>query len=375
MILRTRSGTVPGARDPELIGVALAWKGFVTTQPAVSVLMPARDAAEWIGEALESIRAQTLGDWELVAVDDGSIDETSEILATHVRRDARVRVFATSESERGLVAALNRGLCEVRGRYVARMDADDIAHPERLAAQTRALDEDASLVAVACRVEGFPQEAMGEGMRRYLDWQNGLATPEEIARDRFVESPVVAPSLTVRTEVLRTTLDGWRERGWPEDWDLVLRMIEAGRRIARVPRVLHRWRQHARQTTHNDPRYGADRLLRARAHYLARFLRDAVAPRAVWLLGAGPVGKTLAEALLAEGFAVEGFAEIDPRKIGNRVRRAGRWWPVIAMDDLQAARAGCFAVAAVGRPGARERIRAALAGGGWVETRDFICAA
>ncbi|HET9062690.1 MAG TPA: glycosyl transferase, partial [Candidatus Binatia bacterium] len=105
------------------------------------------------------------------------------------------------------------------------------------------------------------------------------------------------------------------------------------------------------------------------------FLRDIVASRAVWLLGAGPVGKTLAEALLEEGFAVAGFAEIDPRKIGNRVRRSGRWWPVIAMHDLQAARASCFAVAAVGRAGARERIREALAGNGWVEMRDFICAA
>jgi hypothetical protein len=102
----------------------------------------------------------------------------------------------------------------------------------------------------------------------------------------------------------------------------VLRAAEAGGRIARVPRVLQRWRQHARQATHTDPRYGADRLLAARAHYLARFLAQVASPRAVWLLGAGPVGKTLAEAP-SEGLTTAGFADVDPRKIGNRVRRAG----------------------------------------------------
>ena len=72
---------------------------------------------------------------------------------------------------------------------------------------------------------------------------------------------------------------------------------------------------------------------------------------------------------------VAGFAEVDPRKIGDRVRRAGHWWPVIAMTELQAARPTTYAVAAVGRPGARVRIRAALAAAGWVEGDDFIAAA
>lgn len=337
--------------------------------------MPARDAAEWIGEAIESIRAQTLGDWELIIVDDGSSDATSGILDDYRRREPRIRVFATSESDRGLVAALNRGLREVRGRYVARMDADDVAHLDRLAEQVEALEADASLAAVACSVEGFPPHAVGAGMQRYLAWQNALVTTDELARDRFVESPVVAPSLTLRTEYLRAVLGGWQEHGWPEDWDLVLRAFEAGGRIARVTSTLHRWRQHPWQTTRNDARYGADRLLRARAHYLARYLRQAAASRAIWLLGAGPVGKTLAEALFREGMTVAGFAEVDPRKIGNRVRRVGQWWPVIAMAELQTTRRTSYAVAAVGRSGARARIREALTAAGWVEARDFIAAA
>jgi glycosyltransferase involved in cell wall biosynthesis len=347
----------------------------VVSHPKVSILMPVRNGADWLGEALESIRGQTFPDWELVAVDDGSTDSTPRILEAYRRRDGRLRVLATSERNRGIVAALNCGLDEVRGRYVARVDADDVALPERLAEQVGALDEDAALAAVSCCVEGFPEQAVGAGMRRYLAWQNALVSSEDLARDRFVESPVVAPSLTLRTEFLRAVLGGWQERGWPEDWDLVLRTFEAGGRIARVTSTLHRWRQHPRQTTRNDARYGADRLLRARAHYLARFLGHATASRAIWLLGAGPVGKTLAEALFREGLNVAGFAEVDQRKIGNRIRRAGQWWPVISMAELQAARRTSYAVAAVGRSGARVRIREALTTAGWVEERDFIAAA
>ena len=122
--------------------------------PQVSVLMPVRDGAEWLGEAIESVRGQTLEDWELLAVDDGSADETPAILAEYSRRERRLRRLATTETDRGLVAALNRGLREVRGRYVARMDADDIALHERLALQVTALGADASLAAVSCAVEG-----------------------------------------------------------------------------------------------------------------------------------------------------------------------------------------------------------------------------
>lgn len=343
--------------------------------PAVSVLMPVRNAAAWLGEALDSLAAQTLGDFEVVAVDDHSTDATRRILEQRAVADERIRVFETSDDQAGLVAALNLGLDRLRGRCVARMDGDDVAHPERLADQLRHLERDAALAAVACEVEGFPPASLGEGMQRYLEWQNGLVEPAELHRDRFVESPVVAPSLMIRTEFLRDTLGGWQDHGWPEDWDLVLRAFEAGARIARVPRVLQRWRQHDAQATRSDSRYSVDALLRARAHYLARHLRAAAGGRAVWLLGAGPVGKTLAEALDGAGFLVSGFAEVDPRKIGNRVRRGARRWPVVSSDALLGAHASSYAVAAVGLAGARERIRAWLTAHGWVEERDFVAAA
>ena len=350
----------------------------VTIQPEISVLMPVRDAAEWLVEAVESIRAQTAAAWELVAVDDGSRDDTAQILFEQARRDARIRVLVTSASARGIVPALNLALAEARGRYVARMDADDVAAPTRFAEQGACLDEGPSLTAVTCAAEGFPDIALGDGMRRYLDWQNALVSPAELRRDRFVEAPLLAPTLMIRAGFLRDALDGWLDNDWPEDWDLILRLHELGGRVARVPRTLHRWRQHARQATRLDPRYHQGRLLAARAHYLSHFLAtDGVtAGRSIWLLGAGPVGKELAEALAREHCEIAGFAEVDPGKIGNHVQRVGRRWPVVSMDELLArGPTERYAVASVGRAGARLRIREAMTTAGWVEERDFIAAA
>ena len=217
--------------------------------------MPVRDAEPWLAEALDSILGQTQREWELVAVDDGSSDDSAAILQAYARRDSRICVVGRDSGGSGIVGALNRGLAGARSPLLARMDADDVAHPQRLARQRAALDADGSLFATACRVRAFPASQLRDGMRRYLGWQNSLVEPAEIARDRFVESPVLHPSIMMRTAVLRDTLKGWRERGWPEDWDLLLRAFERGLHIARVPHELLSWRLHARQATRVDERY------------------------------------------------------------------------------------------------------------------------
>ena len=100
------------------------------SEPIVSVLLPAYNAAATLPECLRSISRQTLQDWECIVVDDGSVDATGRLAAEFAAQDRRVRVLR--EPHRGLVGALNRGLAHCRGRYVARMDADDLMHRRRL---------------------------------------------------------------------------------------------------------------------------------------------------------------------------------------------------------------------------------------------------
>lgn len=113
---------------------------------SVSVLMPVYNGERFVGEAIESILCQSLESFELIVIDDGSTDRTSEILDLYSRRDARVRVVRQPNS--GIVAALNTGLEVVRGRFVARMDADDVAMPDRLQIQAGFLEKNADYVAV-----------------------------------------------------------------------------------------------------------------------------------------------------------------------------------------------------------------------------------
>lgn len=342
----------------------------------ISVGVPVRDAGEWVGEALESVLAQTEASFEVLAVDDGSGDGSRGILEEFARRDSRVRILETGRDERGIVAALNLALAAARSPYFARMDADDRMHPERLARQAAALDADPSLFGVTSRAAAFPEEELRDGMRAYLDWQNGLIAPAELARDRFIESPLLHPSVMLRVEPLRDRLCGWRDLGRPEDWDLFLRAFESDLRIARLPEVLLEWRLHPRQSTRTHPRYSEESLLALRSHFLARRLARVVAGgRPVWILGAGPVGKALVKALAVEGLVAEGLADVDPRKIGGVVRGAGRRWPVVAHETLRPMDPRPFAVSAVAGATARSRVRAELARWGWSEGEDFVVAA
>ncbi|MDH4146337.1 MAG: glycosyltransferase [Acidimicrobiia bacterium] len=339
--------------------------------PLVSVLLPVYDAATTLPACLSSLLGQTLDSWEIVAVDDGSTDGSADLLADAARLDARVRVL--HEPHRGVVGAAAAGLAACRGRYVARMDADDVCAAHRLEAQVEMLEADPTLSVASSLVRVLDPPADRVGFLRYVDWVNSLVSAEEIAREIFVESPLPNPSTMVRRAELEA-LGGIRETGWPEDYELWLRYHNAARRMAKVDEVLLHWRDEPGRLTRTDPRYSVESFLRAKAHYLAIGPLAGRDPVIVW--GAGKMGRRLSKHLLREGVAVRAFADIDPAKIG----RTCRGLPVFDRDELperwRAESPGRAAVlAAVGSRAARELIRAQLVAWSFVEGRDFWCAA
>ncbi len=190
-------------------------------EPIVSVLLPVRDAGPWLEGCLRSLKRQTLGRFEVVVVDDGSVDGSGEVLDRWARGDGRFKVL--HRSAEGLVEALNAGLAACRASLVARMDADDAAHPRRLESQVALLDEHPKIGVVSCGVRHVPVSGVQGGLLRYEEWLNGLIEHDGIMRERFVESPVAHPSVVVRRDVLRDA-GGWRDLRWPEDYDLWLRL-------------------------------------------------------------------------------------------------------------------------------------------------------
>ena len=130
--------------------------------PLISILMPVRNEERYLQAALDSLYRQSLPDWELLAVDDGSLDATPGILSRAARADARVRVIRREGG--GLVAALNDGLKECRAPLLARMDGDDISHPRRLELQACYLQANPGAGLVACGFRHFPRTGLKRGM-------------------------------------------------------------------------------------------------------------------------------------------------------------------------------------------------------------------
>jgi glycosyltransferase involved in cell wall biosynthesis len=332
--------------------------------PRVSILLPVCDAGKTLSTCLRSLVRQRESDWECVLVDDGSSDDSLSIARAAAARDPRFRVLARPHE--GLVAALNAGAAECRAPLVARMDADDWMHRDRLSLQCALLDRTPELEAIGSFVRSFPRASLGDGFRRYETWLHSLATPFEIWRDRFVECGVVHPTLMIRRTRLREL--AYRDQGWPEDYDLLLRLLADGPCVGVVPRRLLGWRNDESRTSRQDGRYSLDRFTQCRAHFLSRnFLRKG-GEYVLW--GHGPTGRALRRALDRLGHRATAIVEVHPRRLGNSIGGA----PVIATSEL-ASRPRLPLIASVAGARPRAEIRAALETLGYRDGFDFVCAA
>lgn len=204
--------------------------------PTVSVIMAAYNGAGLVRETLESLAAQTFTDWELIAVDDCSKDDTIAVLRAF--GDPRVRVIE-SDANGGPVVARNRAFAEARGRYVAALDQDDICLPERFAKQVAFLDGDPGtvLVSTAARLLMDGKESPGH-------WPRPL-TPGLIDWLMLVRNPIVWSSVMFRAEAARWLEPFERpEMRYVEDFDLYHRLRMFGR-IAQIDEELMLYRCHA----------------------------------------------------------------------------------------------------------------------------------
>lgn len=356
--------------------------------PTVSVILPVRNGAATIERAVTSIRAQTFTDWELLVVDDGSSDETRETMARIARDDSRMKVLA--DFEPGIVAALNAGLDAARGEFIARMDADDESLPDRLAEQVAFLRarENRGIGLVGCLVEFGGDRAVNEGYALHVDWTNSLLTPEQIARDRFIESPFAHPSVMFRRELVERH-GGYRAGDFPEDYELWLRWLDAGVRMAKVSRMLLRWNDSAARLSRVDSRYDPGAFFRVKAGWIAQWLKREFAAkdsgaspdfpvsesrlnRKILVWGAGRPTRKRAAHLEAHGLRIAGYVDVDAKKTTAAI--GGTGLPVLPYEALPPPEEA-FVLGYVTSRGARDFIRTELRARGFVEGRDFLMCA
>jgi glycosyltransferase involved in cell wall biosynthesis len=336
--------------------------------PRVSVILPVFNAESTLPRAIGSMQSQTLADWELIVIDDGSTDDTRSAVLKQARHEPRLQPILGEHF--GLVAALNQGLAHAKAPLIARMDADDIAHSERLAEQVAFLEAHRDIGLVGCLVAfgGDPESAGGYAL--HVDWLNTLVNPDEIALNRFVESPFAHPSVVFRRE-LSEQFGAYRSGDFPEDYELWLRWLEAGVRMAKVREVLLTWMDSPGRLSRCHPRYDVEAFYRCKAAYLARWLQRNVAPdRKLLVWGAGRPTRKRAQLLVEHGIQISGYIDIDPKKIGRVF--SGR--SVICPGDLPPP-ADCFVLCYVAKRGARDLARAYLRKQGFMEGIDFLAVA
>lgn len=335
---------------------------------AVSVILCARNAEATIDRALDSIRAQTFQDWELLVINDGSTDATGDRIEQQAAIDGRIRPL--HQEPLGIVPAFEHGRKQSTGRLIARMDADDEMLPERLQRQVDYLQQHPDIGLVSCKVHYGGDRTGQQGYARYVDWVNGLQTPEQIALRRFIESPIVNPAVCFRAELI-DQYGSYRDGDFPEDYELWLRWLDAGVRCYNLPVPLMRWNDLPSRQSRTNPRYRVEAFYKTKNQYLAKHLQRNFTPLPpIWLWGSGRVTRKRFADLKDLGIEFAGYVDVDPDKCGQIIDGL----PVVFPEHLLAP-GSAFVLAAVGSWSARERIQSWLDQHGWVEGRHYLLVA
>jgi len=333
----------------------------LTNAVKVSILMPVFNAQDTLAECLDSIFRQSLQDFELIAVDDFSSDESVTLLQSY--DDPRIRVI--SSQSKGIVAALNKGLAYCRSDYVARMDADDVMHVARLQKQYDVLLDDANLTLCATQAKKFPEEIIQAGYVEYMRWQNACLTMLDIKNQIYIESPFAHPSVMFRKERIIAAGD-YKDGEFPEDYELWLRLLHGGHKMMKLDEVLIDWRESEGRLSRTSSRYSAAAFEKLRADYLAKDAR--LQGRQIVFWGAGRKTRQRAQYLIDNGIKPLAWIDIDPNKIGNVYHGAKTFAP----DWLCHHEEKPFVLNYVRNHGAREHCRGYLEAAGYVMGRDYL---
>lgn len=338
--------------------------------PKVSVVMPVFNAAGRVEHAIRSIQVQTLEDWELIAVDDGSQDETPALLKRAASKDPRILFFPCAH--RGVAQTANCAMSFARGSLVARMDADDEMFPDRLARQVEWLERSSELSFVGCKTRfgGDPRRARGFAL--HIDWLNTVLTSDDHRVAQFCEFPLANPSLLGRREAWES-VGPYHEGDFPEDYEWFLRAMEKGHQFAKVPEPLLVWNDPPSRLTRTDPRYTLDAFIKTKTPFLLRWLRrELPADRPIMIWGSGQVSRKRVKGLFGQQLPLAAWIDVNPKLIDRKIHGLPVWMP---KDLRNHSKPRPFILSAVGNRGARAAIRQALREIDFVEGKDFLAIA
>lgn len=326
--------------------------------------MPVREFSTYCVAAVESVLNQSHRNIELVIVGKDNVDSLLAQLPTDSR------ISGVSRTAPGVIGAANTGLRVCRGDYIARMDSDDICHPDRLRIQLEFLLDNPQIDLVGTCVEIFSDEiTIGRGNQEYQRWLNSLTTAEDIAQACLIELPMPNPSLFAHRSYW-DSIGLYRDMGWPEDYDYLLRSWLVGVAMAKPPEVLLQWREHPHRLTNTDPRYSRQAFINAKAWALSQPAAGMGVDtgRAIWICGTGRNARYWHDALIVNGANVIGFVELDSAKVKTQKRHL----PVITYSELAECANDALVVSAISGYAGRQALTDWFANQGMQAGVNFI---
>jgi glycosyltransferase involved in cell wall biosynthesis len=330
----------------------------------VSVLLPFRNGYSTLDAAIRSIAEQSFRDWELLLINNASMDESAFIGKDWSRRDPRIRVI--EEPTIGIAHALNTGLKHATATLVARMDADDIAHPERLARQVAYMNAHPEIGVLGTRTRFDTTVEKSSGMAWFVNWQNAILTPHDHYAKRFVDAPIAHPTVMFRRE-LAERFGAYSTDPVPEDHELWLRWMHQGVRFAKMPEELLTWHDHPQRLSRTHAHYSVDAFFTTKAKWIAAwYKRKFTDGRPIIIAGTSGLCRDRAAKLEAQGLRISGFTDVKKRELPG--------YAFIAHDALPPS-GEALIISFISQRGTGDRIAEYFTSRGLVEGEDFILAA
>ncbi|GGG44129.1 glycosyl transferase [Croceivirga lutea] len=326
----------------------------------VSIVIPFKNTEAFLADCLDSICIQTYNNWEVLAVDDGSTDSSSQLVRNYSLKDPRIKIFKNEGN--GIIPALQTAYKNASGKFVTRMDSDDIMLPTRLEYMVTKLEEHGTGHIAVGLVKYFSNRGISDGYDRYEKWLNNLTQLGTNFSEIYKECVIPSPCWMV----YRTDFDacgGFEPQRYPEDYDLTFRFFENQLKIIPCDKLLHYWRDYDTRTSRTHEHYAQNYFLDIKIDYFLKLSYNSNRPLVIW--GAGFKGKTIAKKLIAIDIDFIWLCD-NPKKINKAIydKKMNHFSMLESLNNPQS-------IVTVANEEAQQKIRAYLTGLQQKEMTDY----
>lgn len=279
----------------------------------ISILMPFKNTSLFLHECINSILNQSETNWELIAVNDHSTDNSKDILVAFANKDNRIKVIDNTGN--GIIDALQLAYSKSSGNFITRMDSDDVMAKTKLEIQKKQLLQHGKKHIALGLVNYFSEIPLGDGYKRYEKWLNELTIKGNNFSDIYKECVIASPCWMVHREDFEKCGE-FNSSMYPEDYDLAFRFYK--NKLTCIPsnKILHYWRDYPERTSRNDIHYADSSFINIKLNHFLTIDYNNTKKLIVW--GAGDKGKRVAQHLIEKNIPFDWICD-NPKKIGKHI--------------------------------------------------------